>query len=80
MGDLVNLRRFRKGRDRAGRAEDAARDMGVLNVANAGPQIIAPFVASAIVTGLDGYTPLFLAGGALSLIGALAILPIRGVR
>lgn len=62
------------------RAEDAARDMGVLNIANAGPQIVAPFVASAIVTGLGGYTPLFLAGGALSLIGALAILPIRGVR
>ncbi|MET9962878.1 MFS transporter [Streptomyces sp. NPDC006326] len=62
------------------RAEDAARDMGVLNIANAGPQIIAPFVASAVVTGLGGYTPLFLVGGALSLIGALAILPIRGVR
>jgi hypothetical protein len=26
VGDLVNLRRFRKGRDRAGRAEDAARN------------------------------------------------------
>ncbi|MFD3779149.1 MFS transporter [Streptomyces sp. NPDC058612] len=62
------------------RAEDAARDMGVLNVANAGPQIIAPFVASAVVTTLGGYTPLFLVGGALSLIGALAIIPIRGVR
>ncbi|WP_405761335.1 MFS transporter [Streptomyces sp. NBC_00045] len=62
------------------RAEDAARDMGVLNIANAGPQIIAPFVASAVVTGFGGYTPLFLVGGALSLIGALAILPIRGVR
>nr|WSX53484.1 MFS transporter [Streptomyces sp. NBC_00974] len=62
------------------RAEDAARDMGVLNIANAGPQIIAPFVASAVVTTLGGYTPLFLVGGALSLIGALAILPIRGVR
>ncbi len=62
------------------RAEDAARDMGVLNVANAGPQIIAPFVASAVVTTLGGYTPLFLVGGALSLIGALAILPIRSVR
>ncbi|MFD7554878.1 MFS transporter [Streptomyces sp. NPDC059835] len=61
-------------------AEDAARDMGVLNIANAGPQIIAPFVASAIVTTLGGYTPLFLVGGALSLIGALAILPIRSVR
>ncbi|MGW7433463.1 MFS transporter [Streptomyces sp. NPDC054861] len=62
------------------RAEDAARDMGVLNIANAGPQIIAPFVASAVVTALGGYTPLFLVGGALSLIGALAILPIRSVR
>ncbi|MET9689797.1 MFS transporter [Streptomyces sp. NPDC006514] len=62
------------------RAEDAARDMGVLNIANAGPQIIAPFVASAVVTGLGGYTPLFLVGGALSLVGALAILPIRSVR
>uniref|UniRef100_A0AAU2JGX5 MFS transporter n=1 Tax=Streptomyces sp. NBC_00049 TaxID=2903617 RepID=A0AAU2JGX5_9ACTN len=62
------------------RAEDAARDMGVLNIANAGPQVIAPFVASAVVTSLGGYTPLFLVGGALSLIGALAILPIRSVR
>ncbi|MFE1825979.1 MFS transporter [Streptomyces yangpuensis] len=62
------------------RAEDAARDMGVLNIANAGPQIIAPFVASAVVTALGGYTPLFLVGGALSLIGALAILPIRSVH
>ncbi|WP_420081788.1 MFS transporter [Streptomyces sp. JL4002] len=62
------------------RAEDAARDMGVLNVANAGPQVVAPFVASAVVTTFGGYTPLFLVGGALSLIGALAILPIRSVR
>lgn len=61
-------------------AEDAARDMGVLNIANAGPQIIAPFVASAVVTVLGGYTGLFLVGGALSLLGALAILPIRSVR
>lgn len=62
------------------KAENAARDMGVLNIANAGPQIIAPFVASAIVTTLGGYTPLFLVGGALSLLGALAIVPIRTVR
>ncbi|MFJ8666286.1 MFS transporter [Streptomyces sp. NPDC093600] len=61
-------------------AKDAARDLGVLNIANAGPQIIAPFVASAAVTAFGGYTPLFLVGGALSLIGALAILPIRTVR
>ncbi|UGY92172.1 MFS transporter [Streptomyces gobiensis] len=62
------------------KAENAARDMGVVNIANAGPQIVAPFVASAVVTTLGGYTPLFLVGGTLALLGALAILPIRSVR
>jgi MFS family permease len=61
------------------KAEDAARDMGVLNVANAGPQIVAPFVASMLV-GLGGYNLLFAAGGALAVLGALAIRPIRSVR
>ena len=61
------------------KAEDAARDMGVLNVANAGPQIVAPFVASAVVS-LAGYTTLFLVGGLLSVVGALAVRPIRSVR
>ncbi|MER8187590.1 MFS transporter [Kitasatospora sp. NPDC094015] len=62
------------------RAEDAARDMGVLNIASAGPQIVAPFVAAAVIGHLGGYTALFLAGGALALLGALAIVPIRNVR
>ncbi|MFB9369437.1 MFS transporter [Kitasatospora albolonga] len=61
------------------RAEDAARDMGVLNIANAGPQILAPFVASAVV-GIGGYTPLFVFGAVLALAGALAVRPIKGVR
>ncbi len=61
-------------------AEDAARDMGVLNIANAGPQIVAPFAASLIVSVSGGYTALFLAGAALSVLGALAVRPIRSVR
>ncbi|WP_457029848.1 MFS transporter [Kitasatospora sp. P5_F3] len=61
------------------KAEDAARDMGVLNIANAGPQILAPFVASAVVA-LGGYTPLFVLGALLSVLGALAVRPIRSVR
>ncbi|MFC1429573.1 MFS transporter [Streptacidiphilus sp. N1-3] len=61
------------------RAEDAARDMGVLNIANAAPQIVAPFVAS-VVVGAAGYTTLFLVGGVLSILGALAVRPIRSVR
>ncbi|MEV6006993.1 MFS transporter [Streptomyces sp. NPDC051976] len=62
------------------RAENAARDMGVLNIASAGPQIMAPFVASAVISDLGGYTALFVVGGALSVLGALAIVPIRSVR
>ncbi|MEY9875077.1 MFS family permease [Streptacidiphilus sp. MAP12-33] len=62
------------------RSEDAARDMGVLNIAGAGPQIVAPFVASQVIAHLGGYSGLFLVGGALSVLGALAIAPIRTVR
>ena len=62
------------------RAEDAARDMGVLNIANAGPQIVAPFVASLVVSASGGYTALFLVAAVLSVLGALAVRPIRGVR
>ncbi|MFD3515610.1 MFS transporter [Streptomyces sp. NPDC058657] len=62
------------------KSEDAARDMGILNVANAGPQIAAPFVAGLVVQLSGGYTALFLVAAALSLLGALAVYPIRGVR
>ncbi|MET9625528.1 MFS transporter [Streptomyces sp. NPDC006464] len=61
-------------------AEDAARDMGVLNIANAGPQIVAPFAASLIVSASGGYTALFLVAAVLSVLGALAVRPIRSVR
>ncbi|WP_281180280.1 hypothetical protein [Nocardia acidivorans] len=40
---------------------------------------LGPFVASAVVR-LGGYTPLFLFGGLLSVLGALAVAPIRSVR
>ncbi|MET9951805.1 MFS transporter [Streptomyces sp. NPDC006339] len=62
------------------KAEDAARDMGVLNIANAGPQIVAPFIASLIVSLSGGYTALFLVAAVLSVLGALAVRPIRTVR
>ncbi|MFF3618406.1 MFS transporter [Streptomyces sp. NPDC002467] len=61
-------------------AEDAARDMGVLNIANAGPQIIAPFVASVVVSLSGGYTALFIVAAVLAVAGALAVKPIRSVR
>ncbi|HEX7994192.1 MAG TPA: MFS transporter, partial [Streptosporangiaceae bacterium] len=62
------------------RHEDTARDMGVLNVANAGPQIVAPFLAAFIIGHLGGYPALFVGGGVVAIAGALAIAPVRSVR
>lgn len=59
---------------------DAARDMGVLNIAGAGPQIAAPFVASVIINALGGYPALFAVATVVCLIGALALIPVKGVR
>jgi MFS family permease len=62
------------------RREDAARDLGILNIANAGPQIIAPLVAAVVIDNLGGYRSLFAAGGLVAIAGAFAILPVRSVR
>lgn len=62
------------------RPDDAAKDMGVLNIANALPQALAPAVAAAVIAALGGYSALFATGIVLVLLGALSILPIRTVR
>ncbi|MGW3917426.1 MFS transporter, partial [Streptomyces sp. NPDC005070] len=62
------------------RPDAAAKDMGVLNVANALPQALAPAVAAAVIGVLGGYSALFVAGIILTILGALSILPIRAVR
>jgi MFS family permease len=62
------------------RSEDAARDLGVLNIANAGPQVIAPLFAALIISHFGGYRTLFIAGGCCGIAGALAVMPIRSVR
>jgi MFS family permease len=62
------------------RSEDAARDLGVLNIANAGPQVLAPLLAALIISHAGGYRTLFIAGGCCGVVGALAVLPVRSVR
>jgi hypothetical protein len=59
--------------------EAYGKDLGVLNLAATLPNTIAPAVAGAIVLAL-GYAPLFPIVGLIALAGALAVLPIRGVR
>jgi MFS family permease len=62
------------------RSEDAARDLGVLNIANAGPQVLAPLFAALVISHLGGYRVLFILGGCCGIAGALAIMPVRSVR
>ena len=64
--------------------EDSAKDLGVLNIANALPQSLAPLVG-VILLGLGGaaganYPAMFIGAGVIALFGALAIVPIKKVR
>ncbi len=62
------------------RSEDAARDLGVLNIASAGPQVLAPLLALLIINHLGGYPMLFIAGGCCGIVGAVAVMGVRSVR
>jgi MFS family permease len=63
------------------RDQHAAKDLGLLNVANTLPQVIAPLSAPAIfaLSGSD-YTLLFAIAGAVAVLGSLVLVPLRSVR
>ncbi|MFD1919636.1 MFS transporter [Streptomyces beijiangensis] len=60
-------------------SESAAKDLGVVNIAATLPQTVAPAVAGAIVVGV-GYAGLFPVAAVLSVLGACAVFPIKGVK
>jgi MFS family permease len=58
-----------------------AKDLGVLNIANALPFSLAPAVAPAILAiGGGSYSALYAVAGVCAVIGAMAILRVKGVR
>lgn len=64
---------------------DTAKDLGVLNIANALPQSIAPAIAPGIIaigaaTPLGGYTTWYLFGALVALAGAVLVYRIKGVK
>ena len=60
---------------------NAAKDLGVFNVAGALPFSLAPAIAPAIlVIGGGSYGVLYMVAGFCAIIGAFAILPVRRVR
>ena len=61
--------------------DNAAKDLGVLNMAGALPFSIAPAIAPAILAiGGGSYGVLYAVAGVCAIIGAFAILPVKGVR
>ena len=60
---------------------NAAKDLGVLNIAGALPFSVAPAIAPAILAiGGGSYGVLYAVAGVWAIIGAVAILPVKGVR
>lgn len=61
------------------RAVDRGRDLGVINIANSAPQVLAPVIAAPIVTGASGYTGLYLLTAAITMLSAVLVTRIRSV-
>jgi MFS family permease len=61
--------------------DNIAKDLGVFNIAGALPFALAPAIAPAILLlGGGSYAVLYAAAGVCAIVGAFAILPVRGVR
>ncbi len=64
--------------------DDSGKDLGVFNMANALPQTVAPLIGAALL-GIgsatnQNYDVMLYSAGAAALVGALIVLPIKGVR
>ncbi|KQV07487.1 MFS transporter [Leifsonia sp. Root112D2] len=56
------------------------KDLGIMNIATAVPQAIAPLLGALVVVWLSGFTGLFIMAGVFAFAGALAVARVKGVR
>jgi len=61
-------------------ATDRAKDLGVINIANAAPQVLGPAMSAPIVMYLGGYPTLYAITAAVTLLGSALVMKIRSVR
>ena len=62
-------------------ARDTGKDLGIVNLSNTVPQILAPVIAAWLLGAAHAdFRVLFLLASVASALGALVVLPIRGVR
>ncbi|MGF6888652.1 MFS family permease [Nocardia sp. GAS34] len=60
--------------------ESSAKDLGVINIAATLPGAVAPTIAATIVHLFGNYGALYPTAAVVAAVGALAVLPIKGVR
>lgn len=60
--------------------EDAGKDLGVFNMANALPQSLAPWLGGLMLAGSANFSLELAVAGAIALLGAVIIIPIRNAR
>jgi MFS family permease len=60
-------------------AVDRAKDLGVINIATAAPQVLGPAIAAPLVTNLGGYPTLYALTAVVTLAGAVMVVRIRAV-
>ena len=61
-------------------AFDRGRDLGVINIANSLPQVIAPAIAYPFVAFWGGYISLYVAAAIIGLLGAVFVVKIKAVN
>jgi MFS family permease len=60
-------------------ATDRAKDLGVINIANAAPQVLGPAMSAPIVVHLGGYPTLYAATAGVTVLGSILVLKIKSV-
>ena len=59
--------------------EARAKDLGVINIANALPQVFAPFLGAFLIASLGGYGTLYAVAAAVCVLGSVLVTRIRSV-
>jgi MFS family permease len=60
-------------------AQGRAKDLGLINIANSGPQVLAPAIAAPLVSQLGGYPSLYLTVAVVTVAGSVLVQRIRSV-
>ena len=60
-------------------AAGRAKDLGIINIANSGPQVLAPAIAAPLVSQFGGYPTLYLSVAAVTVAGSAFVWKIRSV-